>query len=392
MLSFLSLANYFRKFIPNFSRLAAPLYQVTKKGGVITDHPDLIKSFEAIKTLLISPPLLWYPNPDKPYVIISDASISGCGAILLQEEKPVAYYSAKFTSAERNYHTGEQELLGIIKALHEWRCYCEGCEGLTIITDHNPLTFFQSQVTLSRRQARWSEFLSRFTYTIQHTPGVNNPADPLSRLYQSTLMYLCVTLSEFQPELLERIQSLYSIDPYFSDPNSTKKLQFINGVWYHHNKVVVPADIQSEIIQSSHSNVTAGHFGTSKTEELITRTFWWPRMRARIQSFIQSCPVCQADKSSRTQPFGLLTPLPIPDSRWHTVTMDFVMDLPVTSYGHDAIMVLVDKLTKFVIIIPTVKTVTYEQCARLFLDFVWKNHGMPQILISDRDTRFTSQF
>ena len=111
---------------------------------------EALQAFTAIKEALASPPVLAYPNPD----LVSDASLTGCGAVLTQEGRPVAYFSSKFSPAERNYTTREQELLGIIKALKEWRCYLEGSQGLSIVTDHSPLTFFFRQPTLSRRQAR----------------------------------------------------------------------------------------------------------------------------------------------------------------------------------------------------------------------------------------------
>jgi hypothetical protein len=122
VMQFLGLANYFRKFIPNFSRVAAPLYDLTKQKAHFSQGRGALQSFEAIKQLLASPPVLAYPNPEIPYELNSDASVTGCGAVLVQDGKPVAYFSSKFSDAERNYTTGEQELLGIIKALKEWRC------------------------------------------------------------------------------------------------------------------------------------------------------------------------------------------------------------------------------------------------------------------------------
>ena len=111
---------------------------------------------------------------------MSDASNLGCGAVLLQQGRPVAYTSRKFTPAECNYTTGEQELLGLIHALKEWRCYVEGTP-VTLITDHHPLTHLKTQPDLSRRQVRWMEFLARFHFDIQYQRGVDNVADPLSR-------------------------------------------------------------------------------------------------------------------------------------------------------------------------------------------------------------------
>jgi len=396
MLQFLGLANYFRKFIPNFSRLSAPLYHLTKKTTEFLKGEEALLAFQAIKQLLVSPPVLRYPDPDLPYEIISDASITGCGAILTQEGQPIAYFSSRFSSAEHNYTTGEQELLGLIKALKEWRCYVEGCKELTLVTDHNPLTFFSVQPNLSRRQARWSEFLSRFHFHVKYRPGATNPADSLSRLYSTpaaaSLMTLAITVSEFSSDLLDRIKAESLLDPHFKDAKATRKYVQHGSYWTHHDRIVVPASLQLEIIQEHHSNVVSGHFSWSRTYDLIARQFFWPKMQEAVQSFVQTCVSCQRSKSSTKRPFGLLSPLPIPDTRWHTVTMDFITDLPVSSCGHDAILVFVDKLTKFVHLVPCRKKCSAEDAARLFLTHIYQYHGLPKVLISDRDPRFTSAF
>ena len=392
-LQFLGLANYFRKFIPNFSRLAAPLYQLTKKATTFKLGDEAVLAFQAIKELLISPPLLAFPNPDLPYELISDASLAGCGAVLTQEGRPIAYFSSKFSSAERNYTTGEQELLGIIKALKEWRCYLEGCNGLTLVTDHNPLTHFSKQPMLSRRQARWSEFLSRFHFTVKYRPGATNPADPLSRLgMEHPVAVLAVTVSEFDSDILSRIKAATLLDPYFQQDKHCEKYELKEGYWTYQGRIVVPVTLQREVIHEHHTSVVAGHFSWSRTLDLISRQFWWPKMREDVQSFVAQCASCQQNKPVQQAPLGLLTPLQIPDTRWHTVTMDFIMDLPKTTQGSTAILVVVDKLTKFVHLIPTVTTVTAEETARLFISHVFQYHGMPKVLITDRDTRFTSAF
>ena len=122
------------------------------------------------------------PDFGKPFHIMFDASIEGTGAVLLQEGHPVAYCSAKNAPAERNYSTTEQELLGVIKALKNFRCYVEGAvKPVEILTDHHPNTYLQTQANLSRRQARWSEFMQRFDYVWKHVPGSKNMADAISR-------------------------------------------------------------------------------------------------------------------------------------------------------------------------------------------------------------------
>ena len=399
---FLGLAVYFRKFIPNFSRVAAPLYHLIKKTVRYEEGEEARQAFNVLKKLLVSPPVLAYPDTDLPYELISDASVTGCGAVLVQAERPVAYFSSKFSSAERNYTTGEQEMLGIIKALKEWRCYLEGCQGLTLVTDHNPLTFFSVQPNLSRRQARWSEFLSRFNpFQVRYRPGVTNPADSLSRLH-AALAYTCfspaqnavlaLTLAEYKPDLLTRLQAATSDDPDFKNPAVVNQYDSEEGYFTYQGRIVVPESMQPEIIELHHATPVAGHFGWARTLDQLSRQFWWPGMREDVKSFVASCGSCQCNKASNQRPFGLLTPLEIPDERWHTVTMDFIMDLPRSSEGHDAILVFVDKLTKYVHLVPTNKTCTAEEVARLFLRHVFQYHGMIKALVSDRDPRFTSQF
>jgi hypothetical protein len=430
MQQFLGLANYFRKFVPNFSRIAAPLYQLTTKLSVkppkgskvapllakkgvdilLSGEEARARAFNTIKQLLSNPPILRYPDPAKPYTVISDASITGCGAILLQEDHPIAYYSYKFSTTERNYGTGEQEMLGILKALTEWRCYLEGCEGLTVVTDHNPLTFFSVQPNLTRRQARWQEKLSRFhPFKVVHRPGATNPADPLSRLYERPdalqedleenkricLSLFAVTLSEFQfdSDLLKKIKEASQTDEYLLDPENQAKFTLEDeGYWTLHGLIIVPKELQNKVMELHHDEATSGHLGTAKTLDLIQRHFWWPNMKESVQEYCKTCDSCQKNKSSRQKPFGLLSPLDVPDTRWETVTMDFIMDLPLTSAGHNALMVIVDKLTKYAILIPCKTTCTAVMAAQLFVKYVWCSHGLPKRIISDRDKLFTSKF
>ncbi|KAJ9522296.1 hypothetical protein QJQ45_008124 [Haematococcus lacustris] len=184
--AFLGLANYFRRFISNFSSLAAPLTNLTSKQvAAAYDWEHFggaeLEAFNALKEALCSAPVLALPDFSKPFVVCTDASLVGTGGVLMQDGRPIAYTSKKMSPAETRYATGEQELLGIIRAVREWRCYLDGAVDVTILTDHNPLIYLQTQPNLSRRQVRWMEELSRYKYEIKYIPGATNVADPISR-------------------------------------------------------------------------------------------------------------------------------------------------------------------------------------------------------------------
>ena len=111
---------------------------------------------------------------------VCDASGFGLGAVLIQQGRPIAFWSRKLVPAEQNYHITEQELLAVIEALKAFRCYVDGIP-FNLVTDHKPNTFLDTQLTLSRRQTRWSEYLPRFNFTWEYRPGRTNVAGPLSR-------------------------------------------------------------------------------------------------------------------------------------------------------------------------------------------------------------------
>ena len=174
-----------------------------------------------------SAPVLALADLTAPFEVICDASGYGCGAVLQQNKRAVAFYSYMMNQHERNYSIGEQELLAVVKALHHWRCYLEGARKVTILTDHKPNTFLSSKpaVQLTRRQAHWQEFLSRFDFTWDYIKGKANVADPLSR-HPAFLNAVCGALSapsqseiecipgvkEKADELLDQIKSGYDID------------------------------------------------------------------------------------------------------------------------------------------------------------------------------------
>ena len=162
--SFLGLGNYFRRFLIGYAKVVAPLTRLLRKDAPWVWSPECEGAFAAVKALLTAAPVLRLPDLEKPFVVVCDASNESVGACLMQEDHPIAYESAKLKPNEQNYHAGEKELLAVIHALRVWRCYLSGAQRFTVVTDHNPNTTFDTKSTLSDRQARWVESLSRFNF------------------------------------------------------------------------------------------------------------------------------------------------------------------------------------------------------------------------------------
>ncbi len=221
---FLGFANYFRRFIPHFSTIASPLTALTSKDAAAAYSwqqwgAQELKAFTRLKQALITAPVLALPDRNDVFEVHSDASLVGTGGVLMQAGRVVAFTSYKFNDAERRYATGEQELLGLIRALQEWRCYLEGAKEVVLVTDHHPLTYLQSQKTLSRRQARWVQFLSRFNFQIVYRKGATNIADPLSRSPTHYGPDLCDGVLFRRPDTLE-MGATASRSPAGTDPVS----------------------------------------------------------------------------------------------------------------------------------------------------------------------------
>lgn len=445
--SFLGFTNYFRKFIRGYSTLVAPMTSLTRKAQTFTWTTDAQRSFEATKEHLLLEPVLRLPDMTKPFTVVTDASTVGCGAVLLQDDHPIAFESRKFTPAECNYSTTEQEMLAAYYALQRWRCYLEGGLQFTLITDHQPNTFFGTQV-LNRRQARWHEFFTRFHFDWVYKPGRTNIADPLSRLPgQLALLFGAITrrtpqhppttssalvpvpaTSPASPPLRKRSRAVledegpivplvlpdstalpaltsiekalkqgYVADPWFHDPKNTQSLTLRDGLWWYGptlSAVAVPhdPDLKTRILREAHDAPYSGHCGMARTLRAVSRLFWWPRMREEVIDYVKTCLSCQRNKALTRAPAGLLLPLDKPNIPWAQIGTDFITDLPKTTHGHDAIIVFVDHCTKMVHFVPTTKECSAEDFARTFVQHVFRLHGLPQRMLSDRGQVFLSKF
>ena len=431
--SFIGTAGYYRKFIRDFSRLAAPLTSLTKDNVKFEWGPEQEQAFQALKQAVVQGPVLVLPDPKLPFIVHTDASGFATGAVLSQDHgkgpQPIAFLSKKMLDAETRYPVHEQELLAIINALGEWRHYLMGAK-FKVHTDHKSLQHFKTQPLLSGRQTRWKDTIAQFDFDIEYIEGKSNVvADGLSRRvdhqHSSQLLNLmCFHLEgipsvtpspvvapvvRIEPEL--RISAATSLladikevfdrraDPSYravfdrrrhrSDP-----VQIKGGFLYYHDRLYLPNDkaLKTRVLHECHDAPTGGHLGKDKTIEQVKRRFYWPGMDAEIQQYVTGCDSCQRNKPSQQATMGLLQPLPVPVRPWQQVSLDLITQLPKSRAGNDAIVVFVDKLTKMVHYVATTTTVSAPQLAELFLREVVRHHGVPESILSDRDPRFTAHF
>jgi hypothetical protein len=158
-------------------------------------------------------------------------------------------------------------------------------------------------------------------------------------------------------------------------------------------RIYVPEanDLRLRILRYHHDHPLAGHFGQNRTLELIRRDYTWPAIRTFVKDYVKSCTTCARAKTPRHKPYGTLKQLPIPEKPWNSISMDFIEQLP-DSAGFTAILVVIDRLSKQGIFIPTYDTITSPELAKLFLLHVFSKHGVPAHVTSDRGTEFVSHF
>ena len=429
---FLGFANFYRRFIRDFSKMAKPLTSLTKKEVKWFWGDDQQQAFDALKKAFTTTPIRIMPDPSKPYIIECDASDFATGAILSQRDDegkthPIAFQSKSMNDAERNYEIYDKELLAIIRALEEWRHHLEGAEHrVTILTDHKNLEYFESARTLTRRQARWSLFLTRFDFEIQHRPGrLGGKPDLLSRRVdhepteKDNKGQVLLKPEVFKAKamkrghgnilddhpILKRIRASNAIDSSVrvaletiqnKAPRKLRKgLEDWNtedGLILYRGKVYVPNDqnIRRELVQLHHDAPHAGHTGIFKTAELISRNYWWPGMTTYIKRYVESCDRCLRKKNFTRKPPGPLQTISTHERPWETITNDFIVQLP-ESRGKDAIWVVADHTLKEAHFIPITSDIDTEQTIDLYLNHVWKLHGLPKKMISDRGPQFVSK-
>lgn len=430
--SFLGFANYYRRFIPDYSKMVLPLTTLTRT----VNAPPFKWSAEAeeavarVKKAFREGDVLHHPVPNARWVVETDASGFAIGAILSQEVEnklqAVAFFSRKLNPAECNYEIHDKELLAIVSALRHWRHFLEGTDHpITVYSDHQPLTYFGTKQQLSPRQARWMLHLSPFLIEVKYRPGrQGQKPDALSRRvdYEPTetdkshnykqlfeqygheiLRLAAIRIEMYASELVDAIKEAQITDPWAMSirlktshgpairPKSDR-ISIEDDIIYYGGRIYVPpGEPRLRVLRICHDDAMAGHPGQRKTIKLLRRHFWWVNMGEYAKDYIQSCAKCQRNKPKRHKPYGFLRSLPIPQHPWEWITMDFIEPLP-DSDGFTAILTIVDRKSKMAIFEPCRHDIDTPELAFLLVKRVFSQHGIPLTMVTDRGNKFTARF
>ena len=413
---FLGLAGYYRDFVPGFADIVQPLNDLTRKGVPYNWTVLCVESFEKVKLLLLGAPVLAYPDFQKEFVLTTDASDIGLGAILSQSvdgrDKPIHYASRPLSKAEKNYCTSEKECLAVVWAAQYFSYFLLG-KPFVVRTDHDPLTYLHSVPTPHGRLARWIAWLEQFTYRMEYAPGKSIPhVDALSRapVIGEVSLPVEVSTSEVQREqqkdrVIGRVVELWRAGRTPGRMESeeikqlwrvSKDLIFRNGILCVKSQgtgrgtglqVVLPRSLVQRVLNFAHDE--HGHFAKDRTLAAVRAKFFWGSIFRDVENWCQSCLDCQSRSSPMMKPRAPLQFSPIPSRVWQMVALDFLGPLVETSRGNKHILVVTDKLSKYAIAL-ALPDQTAETTALALFYKVFCIYSFPEFLHSDQGRNFES--
>ena len=435
--SFLGLASYYRRFVPCFSKIAHPLHQLTRKDVEFVWNGDCQVAFEKLKTALTDPATLAFPKFDRDFILETDASTSGLGAVLSQAQvktlpstkrkslkdqtetvRPIAYASRTLQAHEQNYGITELEALAVVWAVKHFRPYIYG-QRCRVITDHQALKSLLNTPQPSGKLARWGMALQDVDVTIEYRAGrKNEKADALSRYPvkatttadshdPDTVIAATTAERATDPPLKERQRddpSLKSVIDYLEQrvlPSEEKEAREILLSEDHYTlvddvlfrvvpdkslRIVPPTAERKSLWEQLHAGCYGGHLKSAKAHGQLARQYWWPGMRTDIAHWCRGCVTC-ATRGIGRKLNAPLTPIPV-GGPFDRVGVD-IIKLPKSSRGNQYAVVFMDYLTKWPEVFP-VKNQTALIIAKLLVENIICRHGVPTELLSDRGANFLS--
>lgn len=390
------LFSYFRKFVKDFSRIAKPLSQLTRKDAVFMWSDECMKAFEFLKLCLLTAPILCIFDPKKETELHTDASSKGFGAAIMQKQSdglfhPVAFFSKCTSETESRYHSFELETLAIVYALRRFRMFLEGIK-FTIITDCNSLTLTLNKKVINPRIARWALELENFEYKVRHRKGEQMAhVDALSRVLpvgvvDGSDIDLNIQISQSRDKVINELK-----DKLENQDVSVSGYVLENGLVFRVNdknrrQLYVPAEWESNVMRLVHEKY--GHVGIEKCIMQIQKNYWFPYMREKLNKFIRNCLKCiYYSPDSRSNRRNLYSIKKVPEP-FHTIHIDHFGPLPSLKSKRKHVLAVVDSFTKFVKLYAVNGTSTKESwCA---LKKYFEAYSRPVRIYSDKGTCFTS--
>jgi len=438
--SFLGFCSYYRKFIKGFSLIAKPLFSLTEDSVKFVWTEKCEEAFKELKKHLVSSPILSYPDSQGCFILDTDASNHGLGAVLSQKqggiEKVIAYFSRVLNKSERNYCVTRRELLAIVESLRSFHHYLYGSR-FVVRTDHISLRWLMSFKNLEGQLARWLERIQQYDFEITYRGGKSHSnADGLSRrpCIEMSCNYCNKTelkekekiariilggnnLESWRKEQLEDATLVKIIrgkeegqrptrQEITSEGSSAKaywlqwdSLLLRDGVlhkkWESPNlkinkfQLIVPQKKIKQILEEVHDSPSGGHFGVNKTLDRVRRRYYWVTCKSDVEDWCRSCKICIAKKGpsdkgkSELQLYNVGGP-------FERVQMDILGPFPASYKGNKYLLVISDCFTKWVEAFP-LKNFKASTIAEVFVNQVVSRFGVPSELHTDQGRNFDSR-
>jgi hypothetical protein len=369
--SYMGTFNFFREYMPLISTIAAPLDALRNKAGPFELNNLQLKCFNALKNVLVQSPILYFPDFSQDFLVATDASNVGIGAVLYQLPEPdnpksiryISFVARSLQERERKYSATQKELLGIVFALKKLHYYLWG-RHFTLYTDHRALTFIHSQKEMNSMLTGWQETILDFTFKVVYRPGVLNVLpDALSRQFP---------------------QELWSGKPMHHGP--LKVYGYTHLIQDEQTpRETVAMSQRTELLATTHA---LGHFGTNAmVNHIHALNKTWPQLAKDCLEYVQRCTECQRVNIAR-KGYHPLSAIHAQLPGEH-MAIDLAGPFTTSAKGNKMLLILVDVCTRFVFLVPIPNKEALTVAEELFRIFTLI--GFPRILQSDNGKEFVNE-
>ena len=444
--SLMGVANFIRQYVPHIATTLAPIQALLRKGTKFFWSPACQLAMDELIDKLLSAPVLVLPDPARPKAIMTDASNYAMGMVLLQQQPdtkwhPISFASKAMTGYQARQSPTEREFFAISEALSRWGHEVSGQRPLRVFSDHKPLSYLKGRAKLTDQILRKLDKIARLNVDIEYLPADDvgmadwlsrSPADRQAlqdaedkRIQQglpahpllnnapdiagapTTHQHTLAALGAVSASLAEEIKAAQKADANIQDIVNAEKTDDWRSrykmshdlLWDIHDgrlRLLLPEgsehnELKQKLMEEVHDSPVGGHLGIKKTLHRLQRYVYWKRMSEDVQAYVRSCGKCQRVKQAPYKQQGLYWPLPVPASKWSWVSVDLVTGMRTSSRGHDAALVFVDKLTKRTLFVPCRKKLDAEAAAMIYYEQIFRHHGFPLRMVSDRGTQFASE-